>query len=141
MRPTQQEFANPDQWLLRLAAEDEGYRKLVSDSGGAARAAYRLARARCSVAGSGEPQLEDLQSAAALLAVRLGSGGALPIQSLLPGAPSSLPPAPTSVPLPARSVQPPARSLPPPATSAPPPAPSNRRSAPKSRPHSSRVSV
>jgi hypothetical protein len=36
--------------------------------------------------------LEDLQAAAELLATRLGSGGALPIKSLLPSAKSSAPP-------------------------------------------------
>jgi len=135
MRPTQQEFAHPEQWLLRLESEPNAYGKLVSESHGSGRAAYRIARARCSVLGSGEPRLDDLQSAAALLAARLGGAGALPIRSLLPGAPSALPPA-------ASSVQPPAPSLPAPALSAPPPAPSSRRrNGSKSRPHASRVSV
>ena len=48
MRPTQEEFANPREWLTRLAAESGGYRRLVRESGGTGRAAYRLARARCS---------------------------------------------------------------------------------------------
>lgn len=95
MRPTQQEFANPREWLTRLAAESDGYRRLVRESGGTGRAAYRLARARCSATLGTEPCLEDLQVAAELLAARLGSGGALPITSLLPGA-KSTPPAPPS---------------------------------------------
>jgi len=81
--------------LTRLAAESDGYRRLVRESGGAGRAAYRLARARCSATLGAEPRLEDLQAAAELLAARLGSGGALPITSLLPGA-KSTPPAPPS---------------------------------------------
>jgi len=92
MRPTQQEFANPREWLIRLAQEQDGYRRLVRESGGTARAAYRLARARCSATLGSEPCLEDLQAAAQLLATRLGSGGALPITSLLPSAKSSTPP-------------------------------------------------
>jgi hypothetical protein len=113
MRPTQQEFANPREWLTQVAEEDDGYRRLVRESGGTGRAAYRLARARCSAALGGEPRLEDLQTAAQLLATRLGSGGALPITSLLPGA-KSTPPAPPSL---------------------------ERRAASKSRSRSSRVSA
>jgi hypothetical protein len=95
MRPTQQEFANPRVWLTQLAEESDGYRRLVRESGGTGRAAYRLARARCSATLGTEPRLEDLQAAAELLATRLGSGGALPITSLLPSA-KSAPPAPPS---------------------------------------------
>lgn len=112
MRPTQQEFANPREWLTRLAQESDGYRRLVRESGGMGRAAYRLARARCAAFG-GEPSLEDLQAAAELLSTRLGSGVTLPIKSLLPGAKSLPPPAPSTA----------------------------RRTAAKSRPRASRVSV
>ena len=119
MRPTQQEFANPREWLTALAKESDGYRRLVRESGGAGRAAYRLARARCAATLGGEPCLEDLQAAAVLLATRVGSGGALPITSLLPSA-RSTPPGPAS-------------SLPPGAKSAPPTPPSAERRASKSR--------
>lgn len=95
MRPTQQEFANPREWLIRLAETNDGYRQLVSESHGFGLAAYRLARARCKASHSGEPCLEDLQAAATLLANCLGSGGELPIQSLLPSARSQPPPAPS----------------------------------------------
>jgi hypothetical protein len=118
MRPTEQEFANPQEWLSRLAEESDGYRRLVRESGGTGRAAYRLARARCSALGS-EPRLEDLQSAAVLLASQLGSGGTLPIKSLLPSAKSAPPIAPSS--------------LVPGAKSAPPAPPSAGRRASKSR--------
>ena len=97
MRPTQQEFANPREWLTRLAEESDGYRRLVRESGGTGRAAYRLARARCSVTLVGsQPCLDDLQAAAELLATRLGSGGTLPIKSLLPSARSTPASAPSS---------------------------------------------
>ena len=95
MRPTKEEFASPQEWLLKLAADDDGYRRLVAESGGTGRAAYRLARAHSSALGS-EPQLEDLQAAAALLASRLGGTSALPIKSLLPSARSLPPPAPST---------------------------------------------
>ena len=95
MRPTQQEFASPREWLLKLAADEQGYGRLVAESGGMGRAAYRLARAQSSAQG-GEPQLEDLQAAAALLASRVGGTGALPIKSLLPSARSMPPPAPST---------------------------------------------
>ena len=119
MRPTQQEFASPKEWLLKLAAEEQGYGRLVTESGGMGRAAYRLARAQSSAHGT-EPCLEEMQAAAALLASHLGGSGALPIKSLLPSA----------------------RSLPPPATSSPPPAPSTRRRRPsQSRPRGNRASA
>ena len=95
MRPTHQEFANPREWLTQLAEDSDGYRRLVRESGGTGRAAYRLARARCSATLGSEPCLDDLQAAAELLASRLGSGGALPIKSLLPSA-KSTPPSPPS---------------------------------------------
>ncbi|MEI9942120.1 MAG: hypothetical protein WDO69_33310 [Pseudomonadota bacterium] len=113
MRPTQQEFASPREWLARLAEENDGYRRLVRESGGTGRAAYRLARAHCSVVHGTTPCLEDLQAAAELLATRLGSGGALPIKSLLPSAKSTPPAAPSA----------------------------DRRAAAKSRPPSNRVSA
>jgi hypothetical protein len=113
MRPTQQEIADPRAWLTRLAEEHDGYRRLVRESGGMGRAAYRLARARCSATVASEPRLDDLQAAAELLATRLGSGGTLPIKSLLPGAKST----PSEAP------------------------PSDRRPSSKSRPRTSRVSV
>jgi len=96
MRPTQQEFANPRAWLTQLAEDNDGYRRLVRESGGTGRAAYRLARARCSATLGTEPRLDDLQAAAELLASRLGGGGSLPITSLLAGA-KSAPPAPPSL--------------------------------------------
>jgi len=132
MRPTQLEFADPREWLIRLAAEADGFSRLVTASGGSARAAYRIARARCAASHGGEPSLEDLQSAAASLAKRVGSVTPLPITSLLPP-PRSAPPPPVSVPQ-ARVAT----------VSAAPPAPSSLRlssSGTKSRPRSSRASL
>jgi len=128
MRPTQIEFADPREWLIQLARETDGYRRLVRESRGTGRAAYRIARARCSATTGNEPLLEDLQAAAALLATCIGSGGALPIKSLLPAARTSL--------APMHSLAPAVK------TSAPPPAPSTaRRVAAKSRPRSNRASL
>lgn len=85
MIKAREELQNPQSWLSRLAQESDGYARLIGESGGLARAAYRLARARCKVASlpSESPTLEDLQAAARLLAARIGRGGALPITSLL----------------------------------------------------------
>jgi len=152
MRPTQQEFANPREWLTELAEESDGYRRLVRESGGAGRAAYRLARARCSAALGGEPCLEDLQAAAQLLATKLGSGGALPIKSLLPAArpatPATSAAPPKSAAL-AKSAAPVAKGAPsmsksaaPNASSAPPaPSSAERHAASKSRARKSTPSL
>lgn len=141
MRPTQQEFASPREWLSQIAEEADGYRRLVRESGGTGRAAYRLARARCSAAHGGEPSLEDLQAAAQLLATKLGSGGTLPIKSLLPGpGGKSAPPVAKSVAPVAKSAAPAAQSVTPaaksaaPSSNSAPPAPSSAaRAANKSR--------
>ena len=79
-----QEHVQPEEWLIRLATEEDGYARLVEESGGMARAAYRLASARSKVEAAGDPPtLDDFQAAARLLASRIGRGGALPITSLL----------------------------------------------------------
>ena len=138
MRKTQLEIADPQAWLASLAVESNGYSRLVRESGGMARAAYRLARAHCLVEFDDAPQLQDLQAASALLAARLGGHSVLPITSLLPApldaarASSNFPAAP-AVPSLRQEVQPVARSF-------PPPAPSSLRLS-KSRPHASRASV
>lgn len=132
MRPTQLEFANPREWLTELAEERDGYRRLVRESGGAGRAAYRLARARCSAAHGTEPCLEDLQAAAELLATKLGSGGALPIKSLLPSPRSVAPSAKSAAP--AKFGAPVAKPAAPTTNSAPPaPSSAERHAANKSR--------
>jgi len=128
MHPIQQEFANPGDWLTRLAEESDGYRRLVRESGGIARAAYRMARARCSATPSGEPYLDDLQAAALLLASKLGSNGALPIKSLLPNAKSAPPDANSARPG-AKSAPPHTQAAPPVVSSAPPAPPSPERRA------------
>jgi hypothetical protein len=132
MRPTRLEFANPREWLIGLAEERDGYRRLVDESQGFGRAAYRLARARCEATGAGDPRLDDLQAAATLLANCLGSGGALPIRSLLPS-PRSQPPATMTQP-PAALSRPPAALSRPPAALSRPPAALSRPPAALSRP-------
>jgi hypothetical protein len=134
MRKTQLEIAEPALWLRQLSEDSAGYSRLVSESKGMASAAYRLARAQCSVETGEPPRLPDLQAAAAQLAARLGGQSALPIKSLLPGA---LEAASARSSRPSPSAQ---TSLQEVARSAPPPAPSSLRR-PKSRPQASRVSL
>jgi hypothetical protein len=138
MRKTQLEIAEPALWLRQLSEDSAGYSRLVSESKGMARAAYRLARAQCNVETGEPPRLQDLQAAAALLAARLGGQSALPIKSLLPGAVAAAS-AQSNRPSPSvqASVRPNAQEV---VRSVPPPAPSSMRRA-KSRPHASRVSV
>jgi hypothetical protein len=141
MRKTPIEIADPAQWLRQLAEDSAGYHRLVSESKGLARAAYRLARARCTIETGDAPMLRDLKAAVAELGARLGAQAALPIESLLPDEPhaalSSLA-ASASLPSPSRPVSRPAPRSPA-VLSTPPPAPSMRR--PKSRPRESGVSV
>jgi hypothetical protein len=133
MRKTQLEIAEPALWLRQLSEDSAGYSRLLSESKGMASAAYRLARARCSVETGEPPRLQDLQAAAAQLAAHLGRHSALPIKSLLPGAVEAVSAEPSR---PRSSVQASAQEV---LRSAPPPAPSSRRRA-KSRPHTSPVS-
>lgn len=84
MAKAKQELVQPEEWLIRLATEEDGYARLVKESGGIARAAYRLATARNKVEAAGDPPtLEELQAAARLISSRIGREGALPITSLL----------------------------------------------------------
>jgi hypothetical protein len=89
MRKMPSEIAHPEEWLASLSADAEGFSRLVRESGGVARAAYRLARARCTLLYDAPPRLEDLQAATALLNARLGGHIVLPISSLLPPPPSA----------------------------------------------------
>jgi hypothetical protein len=85
MAKAHEELTHPEAWLRRLNQEHNAYARLIEESGGTARAAYRLARARCIIdsPSGAPPTLEDLQAAARLLAARVGHGGALPITSVL----------------------------------------------------------
>src|SRR5262249_13020132 len=49
MTKSREEVSAPQEWLRHLADEPDGYSRLIRESGGMARAAYRLAQARCSV--------------------------------------------------------------------------------------------
>lgn len=79
------ERERPSEWLRELEEEPDAYRVLVTEAGGLARAAYRLASARCRArSGQGAtPTLRELQVAALLVAQRLGVVETLPITSLL----------------------------------------------------------
>jgi hypothetical protein len=102
------EHERPSEWLRWLAETPDGYEQLLEQAGGLARAAYRLARARCRVHGgaSETPTLRELQAAALSLAQQLGMVDRLPITSLLAsdceehGLPviRPIPPAPSSPP-------------------------------------------
>lgn len=86
MRPPRTEHERPSEWLRWLAETPDGYRLLLEEAGGLARAAYRLAHARCRVHGGsmGEtPTLRELQAAALTLAHNLGLLESLPITTLL----------------------------------------------------------
>lgn len=79
------ERERPSEWLRWLAEEPDAYQVLLAQAGGLARAAYRLASARCRAQGGvGEtPTLRELQAAALVLAGQLGITESLPITSLL----------------------------------------------------------
>jgi hypothetical protein len=83
MSPRRIEHERPNEWLRSLAENPEAYAVLVAEAGGLARAAYRVASARCRAQGSATPTLRELQAAALMLAQRLGVVDTLPITSLL----------------------------------------------------------
>lgn len=85
MSPARLELERPSEWLRWLAEEPDAYEVLVAQSGGLARAAYRVASARCRVQGGlgTTPTLRELQASALLIAQRLGVVETLPITSLL----------------------------------------------------------
>jgi len=85
MSPSRLEHERPSEWLRWLEQEPDAYDVLVALSGGLARAAYRVASARCRAqSGLGAtPTLRELQVAALTLAQRLGVVETLPITSLL----------------------------------------------------------
>jgi hypothetical protein len=85
MSPRRIELERPSEWLRALEEEPDAYHVLVVEAGGLARAAYRIASARCRAqSGLGEtPTLRELQVAALLVAQRLGVAETLPITSLL----------------------------------------------------------
>lgn len=66
------ETERPTEWLRRLEHQNLTYEQLVSESGGLAFAAYRIARARCRVRGLGMcvPTQRELAAAANEIANR-----------------------------------------------------------------------
>jgi hypothetical protein len=66
MNNSAQEFDRPNEWLRSIAEDRSRYVALVSESGGLAFAAYRVARARCRVLSmsNGIPTLRELLAAA-----------------------------------------------------------------------------
>lgn len=85
MAPMRLERERPSEWLRWLSEEPHAYQVLVSYAGGMARAAYRLANARCRLRGIGEvPTLAELQAAALVISRALGKDESLPITSAPP---------------------------------------------------------
>lgn len=84
MSPWRLEHERPTEWLRWLAEEPDALRLLLAQSGGLARAAYRLASARGRAQGAGAtPTLRELQASAVVIAGQLGIEEKLPITSLL----------------------------------------------------------
>jgi hypothetical protein len=85
MLPKRIEHERPGEFLRWLSEEPDGYRLLVEQAGGMARASYRLASARCRAHGGvgTTPTLRELQAAAVTIAQALEVLETLPITSLL----------------------------------------------------------
>lgn len=83
MAKTKLEISDPALWLREVCGDRDGFARLVRESQGMVRAAYRLARAHARVERCEAPSLDDLQVTIGLLAARLGVHAALPIESLL----------------------------------------------------------
>jgi hypothetical protein len=64
-----EEFERPTEWLRRLQEDPASYGALLEESGGIARAAYRLARARCRAAAVPMPVPTERELHAAALEV------------------------------------------------------------------------
>ncbi len=78
------EQERPSEFLRWLAEEPDAYRLLLENAGGLARAAYRLARARCLAHGVvSTPTLRELQVAALSIARAVGMSDTLPVGALL----------------------------------------------------------
>ena len=86
MTKTKLEISDPGLWLREVCGDRDGFARLVRESRGMVRAAYRVARAHARDERCEAPSLADLQVTIALLAAALGTRAALPIQSLLPAA-------------------------------------------------------
>ena len=69
-----EEYDRPTEWLSRLREDRALYRRLVADAGSFARAAYRVARARCRVqpVSVGIPTLAEFCVAAEEIALATG---------------------------------------------------------------------
>lgn len=66
----------PIEWLLNLVSENDGYARLIEDSGGLAPAAWKLAEARCRSRETSThiPSRIEVRAAARDLAMKLGLG-------------------------------------------------------------------
>jgi hypothetical protein len=84
---TVEEFERPSEWLRRIQEDRSAYTLLVSESGGLACAAYRVARARGRVqpVSNGVPTLRELLAAAREIALNTADELGIVKASLLLG--------------------------------------------------------
>jgi hypothetical protein len=82
-----EEMERPAEWLRRIDEADDGYTRLVSESGNLALAAHRLARAKRRVQHThdGIPTLREVLAAASVIADRSRGTLDLPPRSVLAG--------------------------------------------------------
>ena len=75
----------PIEWLLQIVQTEDGYHNLLSDAGGLAKAAWKLARARCQVAPTPTkvPSRIELGAAAREIASRVGWHTPVPTPTML----------------------------------------------------------
>jgi hypothetical protein len=79
------EVHRPSEWLRRLEEDPSLYERLLSEAGGVAPAAYRLARARCQAQAisCNVPTLREVKAAALAIVRHCGSSVRLPVPSVL----------------------------------------------------------
>jgi hypothetical protein len=82
-----EEMERPAEWLRRIEEADDGYARLVSESGNLALAAHRLARAKRRVQHThdGIPTLREVMAAATVIAGRSHAAVAVPPPAILAG--------------------------------------------------------
>jgi hypothetical protein len=85
MRTTTEETERPTEWLRRLQEEGTRYSDLVTEAGGLAVAAYRLARARCRVQPVPTliPTVSELMTAAREIWRRISPNSSEPMLALV----------------------------------------------------------
>ena len=82
-----EEMERPAEWLRHIEEADDGYVRLVHESGNLALAAHRLARAKRRVLHSrdGIPTLREVMAAATVIADRALTPSEIPPRAILAG--------------------------------------------------------